>query len=258
MVRLGFSEYEARAYVSLLEEHPATAYDAARRSGIPTSKIYEVLSRLRQKEVVYAVHEGKKKRYIPVDVDEFAASYARTVQHSLNTIRRESRDISAAENVSCIVSLTDYAAIMERAATIIKSAEKTLLASGWDNELSRFAKIIREAAAKSAVVHFGKTDVAYGLCYIHPVEELLRNEKGGRQLVIAVDGREALSATMHPDGSVDGVWSRSGGFASMAEDYIRHDIYILKTVQWLDGPMKRTFGGEYELLRDIFSNEVAR
>ena len=49
---IGLSEYEARAYVALIEKNPVTAYELAKTSGIPTSKIYEVISRLSEKELV--------------------------------------------------------------------------------------------------------------------------------------------------------------------------------------------------------------
>ena len=45
IMTLGFTEYEARAYVSLIKIQPATAYELSRESGIPSSKIYEIIAR---------------------------------------------------------------------------------------------------------------------------------------------------------------------------------------------------------------------
>ena len=52
MQDLGFSSYEAKAYMGILKGQPVGAYELAKRSSIPTSKIYETLNKLLNKEVV--------------------------------------------------------------------------------------------------------------------------------------------------------------------------------------------------------------
>ena len=36
LARLGFTNYEAKAYTALLKENPLTAYEIAKNSGIPS------------------------------------------------------------------------------------------------------------------------------------------------------------------------------------------------------------------------------
>ena len=43
--RLGFTEYEARAYLTLLGRNPLTGYELAKLSGIPRPNVYPVLDR---------------------------------------------------------------------------------------------------------------------------------------------------------------------------------------------------------------------
>ena len=50
--RLGVSDYEGRVYAALLALNPATAYEAAKEAGVPTSKVYEVLDRLEARGMV--------------------------------------------------------------------------------------------------------------------------------------------------------------------------------------------------------------
>ena len=40
---LGFTDYEARAYLALLQRHPQNGYELAKASGIPRPNIYSVL-----------------------------------------------------------------------------------------------------------------------------------------------------------------------------------------------------------------------
>ena len=71
MKHLGFTEYECKAYVSLLEQFPLNGYALAKNSGIPRSRVYEVLKKLIAKQMVFEQVEKKNKLYYPVDPDIF-------------------------------------------------------------------------------------------------------------------------------------------------------------------------------------------
>jgi hypothetical protein len=54
-----------------------------------------------------------------------------------------------------------------------------------------------------------------------------------------------------------GARSRNGGFVMLAEEYIKHDIYMMKVVRRFDAEMRARFGKSYEHLRDIFTDHEA-
>jgi sugar-specific transcriptional regulator TrmB len=61
---LGLTDYEIRSYTSLLEIGPATANELSEASGVPYSKIYEVLGSLEKKGWVEMEH-GRPSKYYP-------------------------------------------------------------------------------------------------------------------------------------------------------------------------------------------------
>jgi hypothetical protein len=63
--------------------------------------------------------------------------------------------------------------------------------------------------------------------------------------------------TIQKYGVVEGAWSRNRSFIIMAEEYIKHDIYIMKIVRRYDRLLRERFGNGYEKLRDIFKDEEA-
>ncbi len=71
MKALGFSVYECRAYLALLEEYPLNGYALSKASGIPRSRIYEVLKSLIGKQMVFEADDGKSKAYTPMDPEIF-------------------------------------------------------------------------------------------------------------------------------------------------------------------------------------------
>ena len=62
---LNFTQYESRAYLSLLEQGNVTGYELAKNSGIPASKIYAVLNKLMEKEVILAL-DSEPVKYTPL------------------------------------------------------------------------------------------------------------------------------------------------------------------------------------------------
>src|SRR5690606_22780106 len=51
--QLGFTAYEAKVYLALLSRPGSTGYEVARHSGVPRSKVYEVLEKLTAMDVVH-------------------------------------------------------------------------------------------------------------------------------------------------------------------------------------------------------------
>jgi len=66
---LGLSEYEARAYRSLLDTGPTTAKDLSRASDVPMGRIYDVLNSLETYELVRSQTASRPKKYLAVEPD---------------------------------------------------------------------------------------------------------------------------------------------------------------------------------------------
>jgi len=258
LTEIGFSEYEARAYTSLLAANPATAYELAKASGIPTSKIYEVLSRLTEKKVVSTLAEEGTKKYIPMESDEFIEHFRNAMEGNLNALKEDLSNLPAKASVSYIWNVLDHGYLMEKAHRTVLDAKRTLLVSIWREELSQLQAFFTRAKDKGvriAMVHFGMPEVRIGQVYPHPIEETLYKEKGGRGLVIVADSQTALMATVHKDNEVEGAWSINKGFVTLAEDYIKHDIYIMKVVRRFNRELMEKFGPRYEKMRDVFDDK---
>ncbi len=258
LVGIGFSEYEAKAYTALVRTNPATAYEMARLSGIPTSKIYEVISKLMEKGVVSIVDTDQKKRYIPIDPAEFIESRRSRLEATFNELKNDLSAIRKETDISYVWNVNDYEFLMEKAERMVISAEKSLLISGWNEELSLLENAIAQKEGEHvqiAIVHFGQIHIKAGQIFQHPIEDTIYNEKGGRGFIIVVDSKEALMGTVFMDHKVEGAWSINNGFVTLAEDYIKHDIYIMKIVYRFNRELIHRFGENYVKLRDIFNDE---
>ncbi|WP_300673594.1 TrmB family transcriptional regulator [Desulfoluna sp.] len=255
---LGFSEYEAKAYVHLLSVQPATAYELSQTSGIPSSKVYEILGRLVEKRIAFVEGEGRKKKYVAMPPDEFVESRRSVFDRTVHSLEEGLKKIMVkTDDVSFIWNMTEYDFLLDKAQRMIEGAEETLLLSTWQEELSPLIAPLTQAEArgvKIATVHFGETDETTGHIFEHPIEDTLFEEKGGRGFVLVVDAKTAIVATITDGNHVEGAWSLNQGFITLAEDYIKHDIYIMKIVHRFDDLLLSTFGSRYQHLRDIFND----
>jgi sugar-specific transcriptional regulator TrmB len=257
----GFTDYESRAYVGLLNKNPVTAYECAKSSGIPTSKIYEVLTKMAEKEIVLETEDNGKKKYIPIRPEDLVSTLRGRIDTSLVTLKEALSKMSTVENISYIWNLNNYSRFIEKARVLIGNAKNTILVSTWKDELHEIADslLLREKKkVKIAIVHFGKPDITIGQVFPHPIEDTIYTEKGGRGFTLVSDSSEVIMGTIFADGSIEGAWSRNRGFVTIAEDYVKHDIYIMKIVERFDRTLILRFGQNYKTLRDIFSNEEAQ
>lgn len=272
LMELGFTEYEARAYIALLESNPVTAYEAAKNAGLPTSKIYEVLDRLEAKGVVQAFEEGDRRKFVPLEAGQFLDAQAVRLSGTIGDLRAGLEGIGTKQPVSLVWNVRDYRSLSDYLKTIVDSAKSSLLVSAWPEEIAAIRDWLKAAVARGtrvAVVLFGEPSaIGYaasaggggasateiGIVYPHPIGYTLYAEKGGRGITAVADGAQAIVATISGGGAVEGAWSRNGGFVALAEDCVKHDIYVMKIVERFDGELIGKFGAGYARLRDVFTD----
>lgn len=257
---LGLSGYEAKAYIALTKEHPSTAYEIAKSSGVPTSKIYEVLGKLLEKHIIYLLDEdaAKTKRYIPMHPEEVLNQHLSTVKGLVDSLKRDFLKGGRDQEFGYIWNISDYDYLINKANRMIDSAHGIILASLWPEELEKLEGALRKAEERGvriALVHFGFPKKWVGQVYHHPIEDTLYAEQGGRGFVLVIDSHQVLMGNISHEGSTEGAWSQNKGFATLAEDYVKHDVYITKIIKRFEKDLIRKFGEKYVMLRNVFQDE---
>lgn len=257
LVGIGFGEYEARAYVELLRGSPVTAYELSKSSGIPSSKIYETLAKLQERGAALPVEEGGKLRYVPLSPVELVGAQRVSIEGQLENLEDSLGALGRDQRLSYVWNLRNYRELMGQVKLLIQDARRELIVSGWYEDIAPHEQSLiamEQRNVRVAVVLFGPGHLKVGHVYHHPIEDTLYAERGGRALNLVADGARALVGTMFSDGNVEGAWSMNRGFVLLAEDYIKHDVYIMKIVSRMDATLTETFGERYQFLRDIFTD----
>ena len=257
LTQLGFSEYEAKAYIALLKESPLTAYEVAKSSGIPTSKIYEVIRKLEYRQVVQSIHGERSKMFIPASPEEFIRNFRSSMEDKLISLKNELKGVKVGMDTSYTWHIKEYDGLILKAKRMLNTAQATVLLLVWPMELEVLLDSVRETehrGVKIAAIHYGTTNVKINQLYIHPVEDTIFAERDVRGITLVADSKEALIGKVAGN-STEAIWSMNEGFVITAENYIRHEIYQMKTMKRFDTLMRQKFGERYEKLRDIFKDE---
>jgi sugar-specific transcriptional regulator TrmB len=87
LMDLGFTEYEARVYLALLKDNPATGYQISKAAGVPRSMVYEALGRLDSRGAVLSAQSGRATLYRPVPPDLLLDRYDADHRQLIGSLR---------------------------------------------------------------------------------------------------------------------------------------------------------------------------
>lgn len=147
---LNFTEYESKAYLALLEESPLTGYAVAKKSGVPRSKIYEVLESLVIRGDIF-VSYGGTPQYIPVPAKELIKNRRlkaeETFEQAEKYFEKFERTANDREN---IWNITGRSEIIDKVKACISSAGKRILLEIWKEDFPELEPELKQAAKKAS------------------------------------------------------------------------------------------------------------
>lgn len=255
LMNLGLSEYEARIYLTLINNYPLTAYEIAKNSGVPTSKVYEALKKLFEKEIISVTVKKKTNLYTPINPDELINRYKNITENTLESLRIKLYNYKIIKGFFNVWNISDYNYFIDKSKKIINKSSKEVLISIWKEEFTLLEDTLKRTLEKGinlAIVHFGYTTFKLKNLYLHPTQETIHKSKHSRSITIVIDKNEMLTGIVLPNNKFEGVWTMNRGLVVMAEDYIKHDIYMIKILKIYDNLLRDSFGNRYEKLREIF------
>jgi sugar-specific transcriptional regulator TrmB len=232
---LNFTLYESKAYLTLLQFPESTGYEIAKNSGIPASKIYQVLNKLMQREIVVAL-DTEPVRYAPIPPQEILSQLRSSYNHVLDILQVGLSKLYRSENRqdNYIWNVSGREAIIYRIVEFINKAERHIYCSIWDEEIDAVEESLQSAAQRKVditIVHYGQRLFNIGSEYRHGREHEIRQQRGARRIALEVDERYVLLGHFLENGGSNAAWTANPGLVLLARDYIIHDIYTIKMAQ---------------------------
>lgn len=235
MQSVGFTQYESQVYLALLKQSNVTGYELARLSGVPASKIYPILNRLVDKEVIQTIDTDPKK-YIPQPPDEILSRIRSDYSRAFDVLDEKLEHIySEEENASNhIWNISGREVIIRKVIDFINECTTHLYLSVWDEELDEISQALMSAkdrGVKLTIVHFGDKLLDIDHEYKHGREHSIRIERGGRRIALIIDDKKVILGHFSENETSNAAWTINNGLVLLAKDYIIHDIYSIRIVQ---------------------------
>lgn len=227
--RLGFGEYEAKAYVALLKQSPLTGYELARASGIPRANVYAVLPRLEERGAVLRIDSQAGTRYVAVPPEQLTARLADRFHHDLSAARGALAEMDNPAARDYVWNAQGYPALLDHARTLVDGAQKELLVALWPQESEALAESLTAAEERGVAI----TTLCLAAC-AHECDGCqgdifryrLAPEQAARWLVIVADGEEMLAGEARPGDEAITVRTRQRLLIELAAWYVRNSIVL--------------------------------
>lgn len=260
LVKLGFSEYEAKAYIALLKEHPATGYQISKISGIPRSMIYEVLGKLITRGAALMLPKFGSTQYAPVPASELFTQMQRNHDDLVSSVREDLMTISEHSDLEYVWNLEGEKHIIAKAVAMISQAQTRIYLA----LLPATFPLLRYALEKAAddgikVVLYSSDDLKLrgGRTVVSPMSEHDLTEQEGLGFVLVVDSKEALIGEQLTGDNARASWTRSPIFVLIAEHHLRTDLYLPQILELLGEQAREIIHpDDYELFAQAFESKI--
>jgi len=250
---LGFSQYEAQAYVALLKESPASGYGLAKTSGIPRPNIYPVLQKLEERGAILRIDSPEGARYVPLAPQELLAHLRQQYQGAIDSASSILKEVTTPASMDVILNLRGYSVLLEHTRAMLDSVKTRLLLGIWPEEAEALAEPIRQASERGVEV----TTLCLRGCP-KPCQSCrgkifrysIAPTSPQRWLILAQDEEELLAGEISPQQDTLAVRTRQKMLVNLAAGYIQNSIALASILSGLDDQLDALLTPEMQAALD--------
>ncbi|WP_346353906.1 TrmB family transcriptional regulator [Azotosporobacter soli] len=228
--KLGFSQYESKAYVSLLQQAPVTGYELSKRCGVPRSMIYEVLNKLSERGAIYTL-PSEPVKYSPVPAKELLKRLRRDVDATFAFLDQSLAALGSNNELAVIARIHGREPVFNELHSLVESSKSELWLSVWEPQatlLSQSVACAEERGVNVCSIVFGNAACRLGTTFHHDYmpADVVKARIGGQLTLAVKDRQEVIIANFLDHGASWAVKTQDPALVLVATEYVRHDIMI--------------------------------
>ena len=227
MADLGFTQYEAKAYICLLQNFPATRYEISKKSGVPRSGIYDVIQRLENFGAVNAI-SSKPEKYVPLPPDKFVELLENRYKSKIEDFYDSVSNLEVEIESENLWNITGYHNMIIKAKEMINNATEQIYISTWNREIQALKNELKAAhdrGVKIVIFSFTQT-VDFGYVYSYRIKEEKLAKAWYHKIILVCDMEELLMGEAQKDFPRKVAWSRNKAIVMIALNHIILDITL--------------------------------
>ncbi|MDH4037489.1 MAG: hypothetical protein OEX18_05980 [Candidatus Krumholzibacteria bacterium] len=248
---LGLTRLEALAYAYLVANPATTGYRVSKGIGKPTANVYRALESLARKGAV-TDDRASPPLFRAVPPDELFDQLEREFMDRREIASRALASVAVETDADedGFFALKDRDQVMGRVRVMLAAARRIVVMDASAPVRVELAEAIADTRARGARVFI----LARGAAGEDTHADTVAGAPDATVLRVALDAREALVATLAPDGKAarDAVWSRNATMARTLHDAIANDAFFVLVEQGLsEGMSVDELEGAFERCRAV-------
>jgi sugar-specific transcriptional regulator TrmB len=229
LVEIGFSEYEAKAYLALLRESPVTGYHLSKLSGVPRSMIYEVLGKLTARGAAMTLRKGGSTQYAPTPAAEFLDQLLEEQEELIVSLKDDLAHLTSAPDLDYVWNIEGHENILAKAEEMIDQAKIRIYLALLPATFADLRPALMEAIGRGVrvvIYTMDDLDLPGSQVVVAPMSEEALSQAGGLGLILVIDGEEVLVGEWLTATQARASWTSSPLLVFIAEHHLRTDLYL--------------------------------
>lgn len=228
MKQLGFTNYEAKTYLYLLKNNPATRYELSKYSAVPRSAIYSVINKLENDGLVNAI-DTEPKRYIPLPPEQLIKLLETRHQGILQEFRENLDKLERPSQMDHLWNIRGYENLILKAKELIRDAKDNIYLSVWKREAVLLKdELVRAEKRGVKIVIFTFTELPFetGRVLSHNLDEKDLEKVWDHKIILCVDRKELLMGEADTENQKNVAWTHNKALIAIALNHIVLDISL--------------------------------
>jgi sugar-specific transcriptional regulator TrmB len=228
MMKLGFTNYEARTYLGLLKLSPATGYEISQVAHVPRSVIYSVLKRLEAQGIVISIHD-KPRRYIPLAAEEMLKWMESDYNSRIKSLKSDLAEYGNKPDSEGFWNLRGYDSLIQTCEMLIREAHKSVYISGWRREIMLLKDHLANAHRRNVSVvifTFNEINPPIGETLAYGIPEDKLEQFWDRKLILVTDAKNLVMGPANKREDEQTIWTQNRAALTIATNYIILDITL--------------------------------
>jgi sugar-specific transcriptional regulator TrmB len=258
---LGFTDYEAKIYISLLQSSPVTAYEISKNNALPRPNVYSALDSLEKKQAVQRVSLDPV-RFVPVSPATLFSRISKAVQDRCLALEVGLEKLQPEEKTHYVWNIDNSDEARLKISQLILEAKSHIWIKAHFEELLPHLEELKLASKRGVsllFILFGDSNQIKQFnfsknCSVFPHEGDGTVVGLGRYLItLSIDFKEALIVNMKEN---TGAFTQSQPIVNLADSLIRHEIYLAEIFKHFSALLEEKFNpGLFELRKKYLPKE---
>ncbi|MGD8192588.1 TrmB family transcriptional regulator [Brevibacillus ginsengisoli] len=256
----GMTQYEAKAYISLVSQGTTNAYQISKESGLPRARVYDTLVSLVNRGAVMVEEEDDgSKLYTAVPVEVFLDKVKKKWETTYHTVETELKKLEnkGPSKENYVATVRGAENILSFCRMLIRRASFQITLSVWNEMYQELEEDLRKREREGVRIRGIAFQVDHPMSGLHQhrMNDYMRSLNQENWFILSIDSKELLYGhSIVRDGNA--FYTDDPVHLYLLEDYIWHDVLVNQLVakgeqeildQWIIPEMNAFFGKLHNL-----------